>query len=194
MNRNNENPELSRVRLSFVLNGKPMTLEVSPWDTALNVLREYLGLTGTKEGCGIGECGACTILLDGLAVDSCLILAPQLDGRDVQTVEGLANGEAAAGRAPAAAEGSPPVESETVLHPLQEAFIARGAVQCGFCSPGVLMSAKALLDKNPSPSRREIVEVLSGNLCRCTGYVQIVEAVEQAARTLRDEEPEKTRT
>jgi carbon-monoxide dehydrogenase small subunit len=185
MNRNNENTELFRVKVSFVLNGKPMTLEVRPWDTALHLLRENVGLTGTKEGCGIGECGACTILVDGLAVDSCLILAPQLDGRDVQTVEGLANGEAAAGRAPAG-------ELEPVLHPLQKAFITHGAVQCGFCTPGILMSAKALLDKQPSPSRQEIVEALSGNLCRCTGYVQIVEAVEQAARTLRDKEPEKT--
>jgi aerobic carbon-monoxide dehydrogenase small subunit len=194
MNRNNENAELPRLKVSFVLNGKRMTLEVRPWDTALHTLREDLGLTGAKEGCGIGECGACTILVDGLAVDSCLILAPQLDGRDVQTVEGLANGKASAGRAPATAEGSPAVETEAVLHPLQEAFIAHGAVQCGFCTPGVLMSAKALLDKQPSPSRQDIVEALSGNLCRCTGYVQIVEAVEQAAITLRDEEPEKTRT
>ncbi len=114
-------------------------------------------MTGTKEGCGIGECGACTILVDAKAVNACLMLAPQLDGRDVLTVEGLADGRG--------------------FHPLQEAFSVHGAVQCGFCTPGVLMSAKALLDRNPHPDRAEVVEALSGNLCRCTGYQQIVEAV-----------------
>jgi carbon-monoxide dehydrogenase small subunit len=128
------------------------------------VLREQLGLKGTKEGCGIGECGACTILVDGLAVDSCLMPAPKLDGRKVETVEGLRQGEA--------------------LHPLQEAFLSKGAVQCGYCTPGMLMSAKALLDRNPDPERNELVEALSGNLCRCTGYVQILEAAEEAAKTL----------
>ena len=142
-----------------------MEIEVRPWDTALAVLREQLGLKGTKEGCGIGECGACTILVDGLAVDSCLMLAPKLDGRKVETVEGLRQGEA--------------------LHPLQEAFLSKGAVQCGYCTPGMLMSAKALLDQNPNPERKELVGALSGNLCRCTGYVQILEAVEEAAKTLR---------
>jgi carbon-monoxide dehydrogenase small subunit len=168
MNTNSEQSELCPIKVSFVLNGKQVELEVKPWETALHVLREELSLKGTKEGCGIGECGACTILVDGLAVDSCLMLAPQLDGRDVQTVEGLASGEA--------------------LHPLQEAFITHGAVQCGFCTPGVLMSAKALLDQNSSPTREEIVEALAGNLCRCTGYVQIVEAVDQAAKSLQNKE------
>jgi aerobic carbon-monoxide dehydrogenase small subunit len=153
------------VEITFQLNGKTITLEVNPSDSALSVLRDRLGLTGTKEGCGIGECGACTILVNGLAVDSCLMLSGQLDGRKVETVEGLASGSS--------------------LHSLQQKFIAHGAVQCGFCTPGVLMSAKALLDTNGNPTRGEVVEALSGNLCRCTGYVQIVEAVEDAARDCR---------
>ncbi|MGO9568701.1 MAG: (2Fe-2S)-binding protein [Desulfomonilaceae bacterium] len=152
------------LKISFTLNAKLVEIEVKPWDTALAVLREQLDLKGTKEGCGIGECGACTILVDGLAVDSCLMLAPKLDGRKVETVEGLRQGEA--------------------LHPLQEAFLWKGAVQCGYCTPGMLMSAKALLDANPNPERNELVEALSGNLCRCTGYVQILEAVEDVADTL----------
>jgi carbon-monoxide dehydrogenase small subunit len=152
------------LKTSFTLNGKSVEIEVKPWDTALAVLRERLGLKGTKEGCGIGECGACTILVDGLAVDSCLMPAPKLDGRKVETVEGLRQGEA--------------------LHPLQEAFLSKGAVQCGYCTPGMLMSAKALLDRNPNPERNEWVEALSGNLCRCTGYVQILEAAEEASKTL----------
>jgi aerobic carbon-monoxide dehydrogenase small subunit len=152
------------LKISFTLNAKPVEIEVIPWDTALAVLRDQLGLKGTKEGCGIGECGACTILVDGLAVDSCLMPAPKLDGRKVETVEGLRQGEA--------------------LHPLQEAFLSKGAVQCGYCTPGMLMSAKALLDRNPNPERNELVQALSGNLCRCTGYVQILEAAEEAAETL----------
>jgi carbon-monoxide dehydrogenase small subunit len=154
------------LKISFTLNGKPVEIDVRPWDTALAVLRDQLGLKGTKEGCGIGECGACTILVDGLAVDSCLMPAPKLDGRKVETVEGLRQGEA--------------------LHPLQEAFLSKGAVQCGYCTPGMLMSAKALLDRNPDPERNELVEALSGNLCRCTGYVQILEAAEEAAKALGD--------
>ena len=153
------------MEITFQLNGREMTLEVNPSDSALSVLRDRLGLTGTKEGCGIGECGACTILINGLAVDSCLMLAGQLDGREVETVEGLQTGE--------------------TLHPLQEKFLTHGAVQCGFCTPGVLMSAKSLLDRNQDPGRADIVEALSGNLCRCTGYVQIVQAVEDAAREAR---------
>lgn len=164
MNRNLKDRTQRLLRISFVLNGMPVNIEVRPWETALAVLREQLVLTGTKEGCGIGECGACTILVDGFAVDSCLMLAPKLDGRKVETVEGLRQGEA--------------------LHPLQEAFLSNGAVQCGYCTPGMLMSAKALLDRNPNPERDEWVEALSGNLCRCTGYVQILEAVEDAAKTL----------
>jgi aerobic carbon-monoxide dehydrogenase small subunit len=152
------------LKIAFTLNEKPVEIEVKPWHTALAVLREQLGLKGTKEGCGIGECGACTILVDGLAVDSCLMPAPKLDGRTVETVEGLRRGEA--------------------LHPLQEAFLSKGAVQCGYCTPGMLMSTKALLDRNPNPARNELVEALSGNLCRCTGYVQILEAAEEAAEKL----------
>jgi carbon-monoxide dehydrogenase small subunit len=150
-----------RVKIAFRVNGKPVELEVRPWQSALDALRDELGLTGAKEGCGIGECGACTIIVDGNAVNSCLMLAPQLDGRSVETIEGLGSGDS--------------------LHALQEAFLAHGAVQCGFCTPGVLLSAKALLDRNPCPDRDEIVEALSGNLCRCTGYQQIVEAVEAVA-------------
>jgi aerobic carbon-monoxide dehydrogenase small subunit len=153
------------VEITFQLNSKTISVEVRPFDSALSVLRDQLGLTGTKEGCGIGECGACTILVNGLAVDSCLMLAGQLDGREVETVEGLQTGES--------------------LHPLQEKFLSHAAVQCGFCTPGVLMSAKSLLDRNTNPQRADIVEALSGNLCRCTGYAQIVEAVEDAAREAR---------
>jgi aerobic carbon-monoxide dehydrogenase small subunit len=149
------------VSISFTINRAAVTLDVKPSDTALSVLRDRLGLKGTKEGCGIGECGACTIVVDGKAVDACLMFAPQLDGRHVLTVEGLSDGE--------------------TLHPLQQEFVAHGAVQCGYCTPGMLASAKALLDENPSPDRGRIVEALSGNLCRCTGYVQVVEAVEAAA-------------
>jgi aerobic carbon-monoxide dehydrogenase small subunit len=150
--------------ITFQLNGKPISLEVRPDDTALFILRDRLGLTGTKEGCGIGECGACTILVNGLAMDSCLMLAAQLDGREVETVEGLA-------------------ESEK-LHPLQVKFLSHGAVQCGFCTPGMLMSAKSLLNGNPEPNKEDIVEALSGNICRCTGYVQIVEAIEDMAQEM----------
>lgn len=159
-------------KIAFQLNGKPISLEVRPWDSALTVLRDVLDLKGTKEGCGIGECGACTILVNGQAVDSCLMFAPQLDGREVETVEGLRHSEA--------------------LHPLQEAFVSCGAVQCGYCSPGMIMSAKALLQKHPNPSREKIVEALAGNLCRCTGYLQIIEAVETAARAASPDRSEKS--
>lgn len=152
----------SRVNVGFSLNGEMVYLKVNAWDSALTVLREQLRLTGTKEGCGIGECGACTIIVDGNAVNSCLMLAPQLHGTTVETVEGLG--------------------SRDTLHPLQEAFLTHGAVQCGFCTPGMLMSAEALLEKTAHPTREEIIEALSGNLCRCTGYEQIIEAVQRVAR------------
>lgn len=155
--------------ITFELNGASTALKVSPWESALSALRDRMRLTGTKEGCGIGECGACTIMVDGLAVDSCLMLAAQLDGRKVETIEGQAR--------------------EKDLHPLQESLLSHGAVQCGFCTPGVVMSAKALLNRNPNPERGEIVEALSGNLCRCTGYAQIVEAVTEAAGSLVESRP-----
>jgi carbon-monoxide dehydrogenase small subunit len=150
------------VEISFTLNGRLLQLDVVPNMTLLDLLRDEIGLTGTKRGCEVGECGACTVLLDGRAVNSCLVLAPQVMGREVVTVEGLGH----AG----------------TLRPLQEAFLDHGAVQCGFCTPGMLMSAKDLLDHTAEPSGREIREAIAGNLCRCTGYQQIVEAIEDAAR------------
>jgi len=150
------------VEISFTLNGRPERLDVQPNMTLLDLLRDEIGLTGTKRGCDVGECGACTVLLDGRAVNACLVLAPQVAGREVLTVEGLAH----LGK----------------LRPLQEAFIDHGAVQCGFCTPGMLMSAKDLLDHTAQPTEKEIREAIAGNLCRCTGYQQIVEAIEDAAK------------
>ena len=147
--------------IDVVVNGRPRAFAVEPHHTLLEVLRDDLGLTGTKECCLVGECGACTILLDGAAVDSCLVLAVEADGASVTTVEGLADGSA--------------------LEPLQAAFLETGAAQCGFCIPGQLMAARALLATTPHPTRAEIEEGLAGNLCRCAGYEQIFEAVELAA-------------
>jgi carbon-monoxide dehydrogenase small subunit len=146
------------MEIRFILNGKKVEVEVPPHWTLLRLLREKFGLTGTKEGCGIGECGACTVLLDGMPVNACLVLAPKVEGRKVETIEGLGSRES--------------------LHPLQKSFIDHGAIQCGFCTPGILMSSKALLEKNSNPSREEIKEATSGHLCRCTGYHQIIEAIE----------------
>ena len=143
------------------LNDEEVALEIMPDALLVDVLRDQLGLIGTKEACGEGECGACTVLLDGQPVTSCLIPALKAQGREVYTVEGLASG------------GN--------LHPLQKSFIEHGAVQCGYCTPGMLMSAKALLDRNPHPTEEEIKEAISGNLCRCTGYVKIVEAIKAAS-------------
>jgi aerobic carbon-monoxide dehydrogenase small subunit len=140
------------------VNGKEYDVEVEEWKSLLEVLREDLGFTGVKTGCEEGECGACTVLVDGKAVNSCLMLVRQAEGKEITTIEGL-SGE----------DGS--------LHPLQAAFVEHFAVQCGFCTPGVLLSAKALLDENPHPTEEEVREALGGNLCRCTGYVKIVEAV-----------------
>jgi len=152
----------TEVCFSTTINGRPHTLTVPPNLTLLDLLRDHLGLLGTKCGCEIGECGACTVLLDGQPVNSCLVLAPQIDGREVLTVEGLAqHGE---------------------LHPLQESFLDHDAVHCGFCTPGMLMTAKALLDWNPRATEAEIRSAISGNLCRCTGYQQIVQAISKAAR------------
>ena len=146
------------IKIEFTLNGTLMEVEVPPHWTLLKLLREKLGFTGTKEGCGIGECGACTVLMDGMPVNSCLVLAPKVEGRKIETIEGLGSRES--------------------LHPLQKSFIDHGAIQCGFCTPGILMSSKALLDKNSNPTREEIKEAISGHLCRCTGYHQIIEALE----------------
>ena len=147
--------------LKMTVNGESVEVAVNPAWSLLRVIREELGLTGTKEGCGIGDCGACTVLLDGKTVNSCLVLALQAEGKEVQTVEGLGT------------EGN--------LDPLQESFIEYGAVQCGFCTPGMLISARALLDKNPHPTTEEIKLAISGNLCRCTGYVKIIQAIEIVA-------------
>jgi len=146
------------IAIKFILNGKSVEVEVPAHWTLLRLLREKLGLTGTKEGCGIGECGACTVLMDGMPVNACLVLAPKVEGRKVETVEGLGSRES--------------------LHPLQKSFIDHGAIQCGFCTPGILMSSKALLGKKSNPTIEEIKEAISGNLCRCTGYQQIIEAIE----------------
>ena len=149
--------------LCITVNGDEHHLLVDTRRTLLEVIRDEIGLTGTKNGCGAGECGACTVLLDGLPINSCLMLAHEADGREVTTIEGLAAGG--------------------VLDPVQRAFVEHGAIQCGFCTPGMVLTTKALLDRNPDPTREEILHGLKGNLCRCTGYVKIVEAVE-AARDL----------
>ncbi len=150
--------------IQLEVNGRYVTLEVKQTTRLIDVLRDDLGLTGTKEGCGKGDCGACTVLLDGIAVNSCLVLAVQADKKKVTTVEGL---------------GTP-----DKLHPLQEAFLQNGAVQCGYCTPGMLLSAKALLDSNPKPTREQIAVAISGNLCRCTGYKQIIDAIGDAAQMI----------
>ncbi len=153
--------------LSFSVNKRPVEITVEPHLTLLDALRDTLGLTGTKEGCGTGDCGACTVLVDAEPVCSCLMLAVEAEGQEVTTVEGLAaNGE---------------------LHSVQKALIAYGGVQCGFCTPGVLMSSIALLTRNPQPTEHEIRAALSGNLCRCTGYDKIVRAVQAAAKEIRHE-------
>ena len=141
----------------FTLNGKPVSISTAPHRRLLDVLREVLNLTGTKEGCGIGECSACTVLVNGKAVNSCLILIGQVEGAAVMTIEGLADG--------------------ANLRPLQRNFIRAGAVQCGFCTPGVLLAAHALLSENPQPTEEQVAAAIAGNLCRCTGYKQIIEAV-----------------
>jgi carbon-monoxide dehydrogenase small subunit len=150
--------------IHFKLNGKPVKIETEANRRLIDILREHFKLTGTKEGCGIGECGACTVLLNQEAVNSCLILAGQIEGAEILTVEGLAQ--------------------NNVIHPLQENFIKYGAVQCGFCTPGMLMSAYALLLDNLKPSKEEIKEAISGNLCRCTGYKQIIEAIQKTCEEI----------
>jgi carbon-monoxide dehydrogenase small subunit len=148
--------------ITFTLNGEAINAEVDPQWTLLYLLREVLELTGTKEGCGYGECGACTVIIDGQAVNSCLYPVMEAEGKTITTIEGLAS-------------------KDGQLHPLQTAFINEGAVQCGFCSPGMIMSAKALLDTNEKPTEEEIKDAVAGNLCRCTGYVNIINAVKSVA-------------
>jgi len=160
-----------KVPLAFTINGSSAKVEVEPSARLLDVLREGLGLTGTKEGCGEGECGACTVIVDGRAVNSCLFPALEAEGKAVRTIEGL--------------EGP-----GRTLSPLQQAFVDRGAIQCGFCTPGMIMASQALLERNPDPTDGEIREALAGNLCRCTGYVQILEAVREAARAIRSQKAE----
>jgi carbon-monoxide dehydrogenase small subunit len=158
-----EMEKMTTQTLTLKLNGEEVTVQVKPSALLVEVLRDELELTGTKVACGEGECGACTVLLDGVPVNSCLVPALKAQGREVMTVEGLAPlGE---------------------LHPLQKAFVEHGAVQCGYCTPGMLMSAKALLDDNPNPTEDEIRLAISGNLCRCTGYAKIVEAIKTASQS-----------
>jgi aerobic-type carbon monoxide dehydrogenase small subunit (CoxS/CutS family) len=158
---------MQRVHLNMLVNGEEQPVSFAPYKTLLEVLREDLNLTGTKHGCELGECGACAVLVDGQPLLSCLELAVECEGRAIETVEGLARGSA--------------------LHPLQAAFADLGGAQCGYCTPGILMTAKALLDKEPEPSRERIREAISGNLCRCTGYQQIYESIEEGARRMREE-------
>jgi aerobic-type carbon monoxide dehydrogenase small subunit (CoxS/CutS family) len=163
----------NKVQIAFTLNGEPAEVAFAPHKTLLEVLREDLSLTGTKHGCELGECGTCTVLVDGRSILSCLMLGLDAEGREVTTIEGMA----ANGR----------------LHPLQDTFADLGAAQCGYCSPGFLLAAKELIEKSPEPSRDEIKEALSGNLCRCTGYIKIYEAVELAAARMRGQEMELNR-
>jgi aerobic carbon-monoxide dehydrogenase small subunit len=157
------------MRMTFVVNGLSRTLEAPPLARLLDILRGPLGLTGTKEGCGEGECGSCTVLLDGVPVNACLVVAGQCDGRTVLTVEGLAGKDA--------------------LSDLQEAFVKEGGAQCGICTPGILMAAHALLATNPQPGEGEIRESIAGNICRCTGYQRIVESIRHAAKEQAAREP-----
>ncbi|MBU2507440.1 MAG: (2Fe-2S)-binding protein [Bacteroidetes bacterium] len=153
-----------KIDLEFTLNGKNVSIETEPGKRLLDLLRKDFKLTGTKEGCSIGECGACTILLDKLAVNSCLILAGQINGSDIITIEGINEAD--------------------VLHTLQQKFLEHGAVQCGFCTPGMIISAYALLLEKPDPSYEDILNALEGNLCRCTGYKQIISAVQDSAKEM----------
>ena len=156
---------MATLELNVTVNGRKEQLAIPAHRTLLEMLREDLQLTGAKEGCGHGECGACTVILDGEIVNACLVLAAEVDGKNIVTVEGLQQGDK--------------------LHPVQQAFIDHSGMQCGFCTPGFMLSAKTLLDRNPNPSRSEIKEALLGNFCRCSGYTKIIESVEAAAQLMR---------
>ncbi len=155
--------------VSFVFNGNKLKMTIEDHWTLLHLIREELGYNGTKEGCGGGECGACTVIVNGAAVNACLYLAAEIDGRDLVTIEGLA------------------VDDGT-LHPVQQAFVDKGGIQCGFCSPGMIMAAKALLDENPNANEDEIKHAIAGNICRCTGYVQIIDSIKSVSGFYEDEE------
>lgn len=156
-----------RQEIELIINGHLHEVVVKPMESLLDVIRNRLGLLGAKKGCNVGECGSCTLIMDGMPVRSCLVLAVTANGKNIITIEGLAEG----GR----------------LHPLQEAFVQHGAMQCGFCTPGMIISAKALLDDNPDPSEEEIKEAIEGNLCRCTGYTGIIRAIRAAAESSKNE-------
>ena len=158
---------MTEVSIRLNVNGEPCELRVNPWERLVDVLRDKLGLTGTKIGCGEGECGACTVILDGKAALSCLLLAVQADGREIRTIEGI--------------------DREGRLHPLQEAFVQDAAIQCGFCTPGMITAATALLEGDPDPSEEAVRKAISSNLCRCSGYERQVRAILDAARVMREE-------
>ena len=158
---------MEKKKIQFTLNGQSHELSVQPWKTLLQLIREDLKLTGTKEGCGHGECGSCTVLMEGKTVNSCLVPAMEADNKEIVTIEGLSEGE--------------------TLHPIQEAFVSHSGMQCGFCTSGMIISAKALLDSNPDPSEEEIREGIAGNFCRCTGYTKIIESISAAAGAMKGE-------
>jgi carbon-monoxide dehydrogenase small subunit len=153
---------MKTMKVTVEVNNEKSVLQVKPYETLLETLRERLALTGAKESCGMGACGACTVLVNGIPLRSCLVLTAEVDGADITTIEGL--------------------KKDETLHPLQEAFMEKGAVQCGFCTSGMIMTAKALLDRNKKPTKKEIIRTISSNICRCTGYKKIIEAVEEAGK------------
>ena len=160
-----ERKEQKKIKIKLTVNERDYVVEVKPHWTLLDVIRDQIGLTGTKYGCGTGECGACTVLMDGKPAPSCLVLAAQAEGKQIVTIEGLSNGDK--------------------LHPLQKTFIEHGAIQCGYCIPGMILSAKALLDRKSNPTEEEVRYAIDGNLCRCTGYVKQVEAILAAAEEMK---------
>jgi len=153
---------MKTMKVTIEVNNEKSVLQVRPYETLLETLRERLALTGAKESCGMGACGACTVLVNGIPLRSCLVLTAEVDGAEITTIEGL--------------------KKDETLHPLQEAFMEKGAVQCGFCTSGMIMTAKALLDRNKRPTKKEIIRTISSNICRCTGYKKIIEAVEEAGK------------